>query len=139
MDGPFGGFTGHGIAIITAVFAFNLFFLMLWFIITPLRRSHETNIRRVETFLALLERIRSEMEGREDDEDIDRAVNGLAALLEKAQDKGPLWGRKHLSSARMGISGMAETWPDLAGEVDRRMQLGGFANRPESLRSTIDR
>ena len=122
---PWGGFTGPGIAIIATVLGFNLFCMLLWFFITPLRRSFDTNLHRVQTFLELLAIIREAEGAREDDADIDRAVAGLATLLEKGQEKGPLWGRKHLSSARMGIAGMAEAWPDLAGEVDRRMQLRG--------------
>jgi hypothetical protein len=124
MADPFGGFTGSGIGIIAIVLGFNLFCLLLWFFVTPLRRSHETNVRRVETFLMLLERARAEMGVRDDEEDLDRAVAGLMTLLDKGQEGGPLWGRKHLTSARFGISGMSEAWPDLAGEVNRLMQLG---------------
>ena len=123
MDDPFGGFTGPGIGIIAVVLGFNLVCLLLWFIITPLKRSHETNLKRIETFLALLEYTRADME--EDDPDLERAIAGMRILLEKGRDMGPLWGRKHLSSARLGIAGMAESWPDVAGEVHRRMQLRG--------------
>jgi hypothetical protein len=125
VDDPFGGFTGPGIAIIASVLGFNLFCLLLWFIITPLQRSHAVGIRRVETFLSLLGSIRDDFGPREDDDELDRAVESLVVLLEKGVDLGPLWGRKHLSSARIGIAGMSEVWPDLAGEVYRRMQLRG--------------
>ena len=125
MEEPFGGFTGSGIGIIAVVLGFNLLCLLLWFFITPLRRSHETNLRRVETFLTLLERTRADMGPNDEDEDFDRAMAGLIVLMEKGRDKGPLWGRKHLSSARLGIVGMADAWPDIAGEVQRRMELKG--------------
>jgi len=126
VEDPFGGFTGPGIGIIAAVLGFNLFCLLLWFVITPLKRSHETNLRRVETFLTLLERTRADLD--DEDEDLDKAVAGLTVLLEKGRDLGPLWGRKHLGSARLGIAGMAESWPELAGEVHRRMQLNAQPN-----------
>ena len=108
---------------IAAVLGFNLLCLLLWFLITPLKRSHETNLKRIETFLGLLEYTRADME--EDDADLERAIAGMRVLLEKGRDSGPLWGRKHLNSARLGIAGMAESWPEVAGEVHRRMQLRG--------------
>ena len=117
-----GGYTGWGIWLIGAVFAFNLVCLLLWFVVGGLRRGHTFHLKQGRTFLALLREQRDQARiGRAPSEEIEAAICDAEALLDKAEGLGPLWGRRALSSARVALNGIAIRFSDLADEVNRKM------------------
>lgn len=118
MNGPeLNGYTGFGIYLIAAVFGFNLLALLAWFVLGALRRTHDTSMLRIETFLSL-------MHDRKDKPtaELQAALDDLQQRYEKASSLGPLWGRKFASSAELARQWIVENY-DEAQHVDQRMEL----------------
>ncbi len=114
-----GGYTGWGVWLVVAVMAFNLAAIPLWFLLGSLRRSHDFRIKEARTFLALIDPARA------DDEDLDDQLKVVEDAIERAEGLGPLWGRKHVNTARIFLGQLEERFPDSVGPVLERMMLPG--------------
>jgi len=115
------GFTGWGLWLILGVFAFNLTCIPLWFLLSHLNRNHEFRIKRIRTFLALLEKERDSQPGP--DEQLDRSVLLMEEQLERAEGLGPLWGRKPAVLAELGMHQLEHLHPALCAAVQERLVL----------------
>jgi len=116
------GFTGWGLWLILAVLAFNLTCIPLWFLVSHLSRTHQFRIKRVRTFLALLEKERSSTPAV--DRQLDESVRLMGEQLEKAEGLGPLWGRRPAVLAELGMHQLEHLHPELCEAVQERLTLG---------------
>ncbi len=120
-----GGYTGSGVWLIVAVLAFNLACIPAWFLVNHLRRTHDFEIKKAKTFLFLLGKERARKRKKGQDPELGSAVDDITASLERAEGLGPLWGRKHVTLARLGIMQVTNRWPELSTVVHDAMQRGG--------------
>lgn len=114
----FGGYTGWGVWLIVAVMAFNLSAIPLWFLLGNLRRTHEFRIKEARTFLALIEGARATNEQLHDQ------LKVIEAAIEEAEGLGPLWGRKHVNTARIFLGQLEEQFPEEVAPVWDQMRMG---------------
>jgi len=115
-----GGFSGWGLWLIVAVFAFNLCCVPLWFLINHLSRNHDFRIKRVRTFLALLEQERGA--GANRNEILDDSVRIIEEQIEQAEGLGPLWGRRPASLAELSMYQLEHLHPELCAVVQERLR-----------------
>lgn len=113
-----GGYTGWGVWLIVAVMAFNLAAIPLWFLLGNLRRTHEFRIKEAQTFLALIDGARA------GNEELDDQLKIVEAAIEQGEGLGPLWGRKHVNTARIFLGQLSERFPDEAAPVWEQMRPG---------------
>ncbi len=120
----FGGYTGWGVYLIAAVLAFNLMCIPLWFLVNNLRRTHDFALKKVETFLHLLEKERAKHKHKAigKDPELTALVEDIKAQADKALGLGPLWGRKHAAMAQLQMHSIGERWPELADGVFAAME-----------------
>jgi hypothetical protein len=111
------GYTGFGVWLLVAVFAFNLAAIPLWFLLGSLRRTHTFRIKEVRTFLMLIE------EARGRNGDLNDHLKVVEDAVERAEGLGPLWGRKHLNTARIFMGQLDEQFPEEVGAVWAQMAL----------------
>jgi hypothetical protein len=116
-----GGYTGWGVWLIVAVFAFNLTCIPLWFLLNHLQRTHSFELKRARTFLELLgKELKTK---RVNDGELNRSLQLVRSQLESAEGRGPLWGRKELALARLGLAQVSSRYPELCEAIDEAMQL----------------
>jgi len=120
-----GGYSGWGVWLIVLVFAFNLACIPLWFLINHLRRTHEFRLKEVRTFLELLAAERTERSAS--DSQLDESIALIERQLEQAEGLGPLWGRKHVELARLGLYQVEHQHQDLCASVRAQMARPGSA------------
>jgi hypothetical protein len=108
---------GWGVWLLVAVMGFNLGAIPLWFLIGSLRRSHDFGIKEARTFLMLID------EARQTNPSLDDQLKAVEDAVEQAEAVGPLWGRKHISSARIYLGQLDEQFPEDVAPVRERMML----------------
>ncbi len=111
------GYTGWGVWLIVAVMAFNLAAIPLWFLLSSLRRSHDFRIKEARTFLVLID------DARHHNEALDDQLKVVEEAIERAEGLGPLWGRKHVNTARIFLGQLDEQFPQEVGPVREKMML----------------
>lgn len=111
------GYTGWGVWLVVAVMAFNLAAIPLWFLLGSLRRSHEFRIKQARTFLMLIE------DARQENEALDDQLKAVEEAIERADGLGPLWGRKHVNSARIFMGQISGLFPEETESVWETMRL----------------
>ena len=117
MNPDIGGYSGWGLWLILAVLTFNLACIPLWFLINHLGRTHEFRIKRVRTFLALLEGERSSAA----DDRLDQSVALISEQLETAEGLGALWGRRAAVLAELGMYQLEHQHPELCEAIHQRL------------------
>jgi len=116
------GYTGWGVWLVAGVLAFNLACIPAWFLVNHLRRNHEFAIKKVRTFLHVLEQERAGDKRWRSDSELDTSTAMLAEQVDKAEGLGPLWGRKHAALAQLSIHQMGDRWPELTEAVHVKME-----------------
>ena len=120
MSLEIGGFSGWGLWLIVGVLAFNLLCIPLWFLVNHLSTNHKFRVKRVRTFLTLLEQERSE--GAEASGSLDESVRLMEEQLEQAEGLGPLWGRRPAVLAELGMAQLEHLHPQLCASVQERLK-----------------
>jgi len=115
-----GGFSGWGLWLILGVLAFNLFCIPLWFLINHLSTNHKFRIKRIRTFLAMLQEERSV--GDEVGGKLDESVRLMEEQLEQAEGLGPLWGRRPAVLAELSMHQLEHLHPELCAAVQDRLR-----------------
>jgi hypothetical protein len=119
-----GGFTGDRIWLIALVAAFNLACMLLWFIVTALKRAQGSTLTEAQTFIELMRR---EQEARGSAltptraAELDSMLAEAEAKLHAGESMGPLWGRRHMTTANMLLHGIADRFPELSDAVNEKM------------------
>lgn len=85
---------------IELVMVWGVFAVLLWFLLSTLKRGHHNRILRVRI---TIEEIRQSVD---DDPEISAALDEILAHLQQAEDSGPLMGRKGLSAAHGAIAAL---------------------------------
>jgi len=116
-----GGFTGWGLWLILAVLAFNLFCIPLWFLINHLSRNHEFRIKRIRTFLTILQEERSAH--AESSPGLNDSIQLMGEQLEQAEGMGPLWGRRSATLAELSMYQLEHLHPELCAAVQDHLRL----------------
>ncbi len=106
-----GGYSGWGLWLVVGVMAFNLSAIPAWFLVASLKRSHEFQLKKARTFLELLRR------AGEQEADLAEQVGFIEQELERAEGLGPIWGRKHVNTARMFLGQLRERYPDAVAPI----------------------
>jgi hypothetical protein len=117
-------YTGWGVYLIAAVLGFNLMCLPLWFLVNNLSRTHDFALKKIETFLHLLEieRHKHRHKATQKDPELASLIDEIRERAEKAMGLGPLWGRKHATTAQLALHTLGEKWPELVEGVHRAME-----------------
>ncbi len=117
-----GGYTGDRVWLIALVAAFNLACILLWFIVGALRRAQNGTLTEARTFIELMRRERetAKLTSARASE-FDALVAEAEAKLDEGEAMGPLWGRRHLTSANIVLHGLADTFPELSDPVNEKM------------------
>ncbi len=119
MSPEIGGFSGWGLWLILAVLTFNLACIPLWFLVNHLGRTHDFRIKRVRTFLNLMDRERS---GKSDEESLDTSISLITQQLETAEGLGALWGRRAAVLAELGMYQLEHQYPELCSQVHEQLK-----------------
>ena len=85
---------------IELVMVWGVFAVLLWFLLSALKRGHKNRILRVRI---TIEEIRQSVD---DDEEISAALDEILKHLQQAEDSGPIMGRKGLSAAHGAIAAL---------------------------------
>jgi hypothetical protein len=85
---------------IELVMVWGVFSVLLWFLLSTLKRGHKNRILRVRI---TIEEIRQSVD---DDPEIGAALDEILGHLQQAEDSGPLMGRKGLSAAHGAIAAL---------------------------------
>jgi len=117
-----GGYTGDRVWLIALVAAFNLACILLWFIVGALRRAQNGTLTEARTFIELMRRQRESAKlTSARASEFDAMVAEAEAKLDEGESMGPLWGRKHLTSANIVLHGLADKFPELSDPVNEKM------------------
>ena len=107
---------------IELVMVWGVFAVLLWFLLSTLKRGHKNRILRVRI---TIEEIRQSVD---DDPEIGAALDEILEHLQQAEDSGPIMGRKGLSAAHGAIAALVarvqeeqpeEEQPEAQDEDDR--------------------
>ncbi len=85
---------------IDLVMVWGIFAVLLWFLLSAVKRGHKTRILRVRISV---EEIRQQFD---DDGELVRVLDEIAANLAEAEERGPLLGRRPLSAALGAIAAL---------------------------------
>jgi len=85
---------------IELVMVWGVFAVLLWFLLSALKRGHKNRILRVKI---TIEEIRQSVD---DDPEIGAALDEILVHLQQAEDSGPIMGRKGLSAAHGAIAAL---------------------------------
>ncbi|MBJ93132.1 MAG: hypothetical protein CMP23_01515 [Rickettsiales bacterium] len=118
MNPEIGGYSGWGLWLILAVLAFNLACIPLWFLVQHLLRSHDLKLKRVSTFLNLLD---EELASQQLETPIKESIDLIRQQLQQATARGPLWGRRAAALAELGIYQLEHQDAELCGAIMKRM------------------
>ena len=118
MSLEIGGFSGWGLWLIVGVLAFNLACIPLWFLLNHLSRTHDFRLKRVRTFLALIEDERQ----NHNDGSINASLALMTQQLETAEGQGALWGRRAAVLAELGMYQLEHQHPELCAVVNDRLR-----------------
>lgn len=116
-----GGYSGWGVWLVGAVLAFNLACIPAWFLVNHLRRNHDFAIKKVRTFLHLLEQEREADRTWRADAELGNSVAMLTEQVDEAEGLGPLWGRKQAALAQLSMHQLGDRWPELVEGVHSKM------------------
>jgi hypothetical protein len=117
-----GGFTGEHMWLIVAVMLFNLVCIFLWFIIGALRRVQGGALKEARTFIELMRREATEQKlSRSRAEQLEAALVEVEKQLQDGEDKGPLWGRRTVTSANMQLHGVSDRFREVSDPVNEQM------------------
>lgn len=120
-----GGYTGEHMWLIVAVAAFNLTCVLLWFIIGALKRGQTGSLKEARTFIELMRReAESQSLARARANELEAALAHVETLLQEAEDMGPLWGRRGVTSANMELHGIADRFREVSDPVNAQMSGG---------------
>jgi len=120
-----GGYTGEHMWLIVAVMGFNLACLFLWFIIGALKRGQTGALKEARTFIELMRReATSQSLAKSRAEDLEARLVQVEAMLQEAEDMGPLWGRRGVTSANMELHGIADRFREVSDPVNEQMASG---------------
>jgi hypothetical protein len=95
-EGPAGGDWGWGVWLLLAVVLMNLAAIPVWLLLNNLRRAHDTNGARVRAFLR---RFDEEAPGAPSAE----SLSLIRSQFTRAEARGPLWGRRDMTLALLGV------------------------------------
>ena len=89
-----------GFNAIDIVMVWGVIAVLLWFLLTALKRGHKTRIIRIRI---TVEELRQQ---HDDDEELTRILDEILGHLEQAEGAGPLRGRRPLSAAHGAIAAL---------------------------------
>ena len=118
-----GGFTGDRVWLIALVAAFNLGCVLLWFILGALKRAQGSSLKEAQTFIELMRREQDE-HGRLNASrgaELEAMLVEAEAKLGEGEAMGPLWGRRHVTSANMILHAIADRFPEVSDAVNEKM------------------
>ncbi|MEE2830268.1 MAG: hypothetical protein VX498_13855, partial [Myxococcota bacterium] len=99
----------------------NLTCIPLWFLVNHLTRTQAVERQRLTTFLALLKDLPIWKSGKE--KELRQAVADLRGHLDRADELGSLWGRKHTTLAKLEFARICDRYPDEVEGVLERLSL----------------
>lgn len=82
------------------VMVWGVFAVLVWFLLSALKRGHKTRITRIRI---TVEELRQQ---NDDDEELSRILGEILGHLEQAEQRGPLLGRHPLSAAHGAIAAL---------------------------------
>lgn len=86
--------------LIGIVVTFNIVAVLLWFLISALRRGHRTRIMRLRITIEEIRR------SRDEGDEVSAALDEVLEHLEQAEELGPLRGRTPLSAAHGAMAAL---------------------------------